>query len=133
EVELVCTLNKDRTLDPSLNGLQVSQTGGPAQAAALACLGSSEGHARVLEALASPREDEVQIAQAYLRHRPITDDRELREAVRGIVRMKSPTAQARVLETLARFHISDHEIQADLARLFAQSSSLPVQRAIAEG
>ncbi len=132
EVDLICTLNRDRALDPALNTMQVAQIARPAQAAALACLGSSEGHARVLEALASPREDEVQIAQAYLRHRPITDDSELREVVRGIVRMKSPAAQARALETLARFHISDREIQADLARLFAQSTSLPVQRAIAE-
>jgi len=133
EVDLVCTLNRDRTLDTSLNRLQVSQGNrGPARSAALACLGSSEGHARMLKALASPEEGEVQIAQAYLRHRPITDEKELREVARGIVRMKSPMAQARALETLARHHVSDRQVQDELVGLFTRSSSLPVQRAIAE-
>ena len=133
EVDLVCSLNKDGTLDTSLNRLKVSQVAQrTAQSAALACHGSFEGRARVIGALASTREDEVQIAQAYLRHRPITDEKELRDVTRGIVRMKSPAAQARALETLARFHISDPEVQADLARLFVQSNSIAVQRAIAE-
>ena len=133
EVDLVCTLNRDRTLDPSLNRLQVSQaTAGPARSAALACLGSSEGHARMLKALASAEESEVQIAQAYLRHRPITDETELREVARGIARMKSPSAQARALETLARHHVSDPQVHDELVGLFTRSSSLPVQRAIAE-
>jgi hypothetical protein len=131
EVDLVCTLNRDRALDSSLNRLQVSETG-PAQSAALACLGSREGHARMLKALASPEESEVQIAQAYLRHRPIRDEQELRDVARGIVRMKSPAAQVRALETLARLHVSDRDIQDELVSLFTRSTSLPVQRAIAE-
>ena len=52
--------------------------------------------------------------------------------VRGIARTKSPAAQARALETLARLHVSDPVSQDELTRLFAQSTSLPVQRAIAE-
>jgi hypothetical protein len=131
EVDLVCTLNRDRALDASINRLQVAQPG-PAQSAALACLGSQEAHARMLKALASPQESEVQIAQAYLRHRPITDDNELREVVREIARANSPAAQARALETVARLHVSDRETQDELARMFATSTSLPVQRAIAE-
>jgi hypothetical protein len=133
EVDLVCALNRDGSLAPALNGLQLARAGArTAQQAALACLGSSADRSRVLEALASPREEDVRIAQAYLRHRPITDEKELRDVARGIVRMKSPAAQARALETLARLHVSDSEIQADLTRLFAQSPSPAVQRAIAE-
>lgn len=133
EVDLICTLNRDRSLDPALNRLQVlGSSDQPAQSAALACLGSSDGRARVLKALASPREDDVQIAQAYLRHRPITDSSELREVARSIVRMKGSGAQARALETLARLHVSDGEIVDELANLFAQSPSVTVQRAIAE-
>jgi HEAT repeat protein len=86
----------------------------------------------MLKALASPEESDVQIAQAYLRHRPITDERELREVARGIVRMKSPAAQARALETLARHHVSDPQVHDELVGLFTRSTSLPVQRAIAE-
>ena len=131
EVDLVCTLNKDRSLDRALDRLQV-QSGRPAQAAALACLGNPDGHARTLRALASAHDGEVQIAQAYLRHRPITDGKELREVAFGIARMKGSGAQVRALETLARLHVSDREILDELARLFAQSQSAQVQRAIAE-
>jgi hypothetical protein len=133
EVDLVCTLNRDRALDAALNKLQVSRSSvKPAQAAALACLGSTDAHAQVLKALASPREEEVQIAQAYLRHRPITDEHELRDVARGIARMKSVAAQARALEALARLHVTDRQVLDELARLFTQSASPQVQRAIAE-
>jgi hypothetical protein len=133
EVDLVCTLNKDRALDPALARIHVPQsTPKTEHAAALACLGSTDSHARVLKALASPQEAEVQIAQAYLRHRPITDQKELREVALGIARMKGSGAQARALETLARLHVSDREVLDELARLFKQSTSLHVQRAIAE-
>ena len=133
EVDLVCTLNKDRALDPALGRVQVTQSNPKtAHAAALACLGSADSHARVLKALASSQEAEVQIAQAYLRHRPITDQRELREVALGIARMKGSGAQARALETLARLHVSDGEVLDELERLFKHSTSLSVQRAIAE-
>jgi hypothetical protein len=133
EVDLVCTLNKDRALDPALNRLQIAQSPNrTAQAAAFACLGSSEGHARTLRALASVHEADVQIAQAYLRHRPVADSSELRELAFGIARMKGSSAQARALETLARLHVSDRAILDELARLFSQSGSAQIQRAIAE-
>ena len=133
EVDLVCTLNQDRALDPALARIHVTQSRPKtAHAAALACLGSADSHARVLKALASPQEADVQIAQAYLRHRPITDPKELREVALGIARMKGSGAQARALETLARLHVSDREVLDELARLFKQSTSLHVQRAIAE-
>jgi hypothetical protein len=52
--------------------------------------------------------------------------------VAGIVAMKAPAAQARALEALARLHLNDPEALDALAKLFARSHSLAVQRAIAE-
>ena len=72
------------------------------------------------------------VAQGYLRHRPVSDATELREIAQGIVRMKGVAAQVRALETLARLHVTDREVLDELARLFRQSTSLQVQRAIAE-
>ncbi len=134
EVELICDLNKERELDPALQrvGHSPASAAKPAHAAALACLGSKEARARVLGALASPDEGEVQIAQAYLRHRPITDPAELRSVALGVARMKGSGAQVRALETLARHHVTDREILDELIRLFAQTRSPAVQRAIAE-
>ena len=100
--------------------------------AARACLGSVESRASMLRALASPREDDVQIAQAYLRHRPITDANELRTVALGVARMAQSGAQVRALETLARHHIADREILEELMRLYAQATAVSVQRAIAE-
>jgi len=133
EVDLVCALNRDRALDTSLNRLQVAQSNARiAQSAALACLGSADARARMLKAVASANDADVQIAQAYLRHRPVSDATELREIAQGIVRMKGVAAQVRALETLARLHVKDREVLDELARLFRQSTSLQVQRAIAE-
>ena len=105
---------------------------GHGAAAALACLGNPESHARTVRALASADEAEVQVAQAYLRHRPLADPAELRAAVSGIAKMKASPAQARALEALARLHVTDAAALDELARLFARSTSLAVQRAIAE-
>jgi len=103
-----------------------------AQAAGLACLGSKEARARVVGALASSDETEVQVAQAYLRHRPITDGSELRGAALRIAQMSGTAAQVRAIETLARLHVSDREVLDELARLYARTPSPAVQRAIAE-
>lgn len=134
EVDLICSMNRDRDLDRELHRLKVSKlpVNDTAYAAARACLGSSEGRARVLRALASPRDQDVQIAQAYLRHHPITDTTELHAVAKGIAHMAGSAAQVRALETLARQHISDREILDELARLFVQATSVSVQRAIAE-
>jgi hypothetical protein len=99
--------------------------------AARACLGSGEARSGVLRALASRDDGDVQIAQAYLRHHPI-DAAELRPAVARVAAMPASSAQVRALETLARQHIADPAALEDLARLFARSGSLAVQRAIAE-
>ena len=46
--------------------------------------------------------------------------------------MPDSAAQVRALETLARHHISDRETLEALTRLYAQATSVNVQRAIAE-
>jgi hypothetical protein len=133
EVDMICALNSDRALDAELTRFSVARLAGtPANAAALACLGSIDSRARVLDALLSSDEGEVQVAQAYLRHRPLADGAEMRSVVAGIARMKAAAAQARALETLARHHVTDAPTLADLAQLFARSTHLRVQRAIAE-
>jgi hypothetical protein len=132
EVELLCTLNQDRALDKALAGVAKLQPRSAAQSAGLACLGSDTGRARVLRALASDDDDEVQAAQAYLRHRPITELAELRETAARIARMKRTAAQVRALETLARHHIADRATLDELTRLFSRTPSAMVQRAVAE-
>ena len=133
EVELICALNDGHELDQERHRLKPS----PAQAdkvdnaAALACLGSAHGRARVLLALTSPDDDEVQIAQVYLSHRPITDVDELRVVASGITRMTRSGAQVRALDTLARHRLSDRQSLNELARLFPAAGSVDVQRAIA--
>jgi hypothetical protein len=132
EVELICTLNRERGLDESLQKVAALRTGKVAQTAGMACLGSAEARARVLRALASADESEVQIAQAYLRHHPIDDSAELRKVARDVTRMKGSAAQVRALATLARQRIADREIIDELSRLFARTGSIEVQRAVAE-
>ncbi|HET7731396.1 MAG TPA: hypothetical protein VFK48_15310 [Usitatibacter sp.] len=132
EVDLICTLNRERALDAALGEVATARARGAAGSGALACLGSDEDRRRVLAALASEEEAEVQAAQAYLRHRPITDAAELRQVAFGIARMKGTAAQVRALETLARHHVADAEVIGELGRLFARTASAAVQRAIAE-
>ena len=131
EVELICDLNKERELDGALARVGTPRAG-TAQDAALACLGSPERRSRVIRAVSSTNEGDVQIAQAYLRHRPITDDAELRALADGIVKMKVPGAQVRALEVLARHRVSDRAILEELTRLFVATKSPSVQGAIAE-
>jgi hypothetical protein len=133
DVDLVCTLNKDHELDQELRSLQLSpvQANKVAHAAVLACLGNTEAHARVLGALTSPDDEDVQIAQAYLHRRPIADAAELRGVATGVVRMNGSDAQVHALDTLARLSLSDRESLEALARLFPLAKSLTVQRAIA--
>jgi hypothetical protein len=133
DVDLACTLNKSHELDEGLDRLQMSPTQAerPASAAILACLGSTESHARVLRALTSSNDDDVHVAQVYLRHRPITDANELRALTADVARMTDAKAQARALDTLAGQGITDRESLEDLTRLFAQAGSGGVQLAIA--
>jgi hypothetical protein len=133
EVDQVCALNKDHDLDRELDRLQLpaSQSAKVPQAAILACLGSADGHARVLQALTSPNDAEAQIAQVYLRHRPIDDPDELRAVASSVARMNGSDAKVRALETLARLRLSDRESLETLARLYPVAESPGVQTAIA--
>jgi hypothetical protein len=133
EVDLVCVLNKDHGLDQELDRLQLSpaQASKVSNAAVLACLGNEDARAQVLLALTSPNDEEVQIAQVYLRHQPIADVNELRIVAAGIARMNGSNAQVRALDTLAHQHLSDPESLEELARLFPLAESVGVQTAIA--
>jgi hypothetical protein len=133
EVGLACALNKDHELDQELHRLQLApaQADKVTNAGVLACLGSTEAHARVLRALTSPNDEEVQIAQVYLHYWPISDPTELRGVATGIARMNGSDAQVRALDTLARYHLSDRESLEELTRLFPRAKSVNVQRAIA--
>jgi hypothetical protein len=133
EVDLICGLNRDRSLDGEGQRLAAAAIrSGRAADAALACLGDSSSRTRILAALASRDEGEVQLAQAYLRHQPINDAGELRSVALDVARMDGSPAQARALEVLARHHIADDAVLERLALVFTQTRSLPVQRAIAE-
>jgi hypothetical protein len=132
EVDLICTLNRDGGLDGEAGHLEIRPVMAGAADAALACLGHGESRARVLQSLMSRDEREVQVAQAYLRHRPITDSEELRGLALGIARMDTAGAQARALDGLARLRIADREVLEELTRLFMRTRSLAVQRALAE-
>lgn len=133
EVDLVCS--RHRETEPTLaRRVLASGAARPAKAthnAVLACLGSAEAHERTLRALTSPHDDDVAIAQVYLRHRPLAERAELRAVAAGIARMPGAAAQVRAIETLARQRITDPESLAEIARLFPQARSLEVQRAIA--
>jgi len=133
EVDLVCTSQRDA--EPAL-ARALQATGAPrpavvAHSAVLACLGNTEAHERTVQALTSAQDEDVAVAQAYLRHRPLADLGELRSLAAGIGRMTAAAAQVRALETLGRQRLADAQSLQEIARLFPQARSLEVQRAIA--
>jgi len=133
EIGLICSLNGNHELDEESYRLALSrsQADEVTNAAALACLGSAEGRARVLLALTSQVDAEVKISEVYLGQRPITDVDEIRVVASGITRMTGSGAQVRALDTLARHRLSDRQSLDDLALLFPVTESIDVQRAIA--
>ncbi len=134
EVDLACTLNQDGALAGELARVsgRAEATRGVGTAAVLACLGSDAARARVLAALASPDDKDVELAQLYLQHHPIEDPAEVRALVAEVTAMPPSEAQVRALGALARLHIADRGILDELAQAFAQAKSVQVQRAIAE-
>lgn len=132
EVDLACTRGAAdggaSSIAPA--AAMALKTGKVAAAAAMACLGSPEAHAHVVKAVTSASPDDIAIAQAYLRRRPLANDGELRAVASGIGRMTSPEAQVRALESLTRQRL-DAESLRDIARLFPLAKSVDVQRAIA--
>jgi hypothetical protein len=133
EIELVCSLAAanaaslvpDRQPDAALRG-------GMARAAAMACLGDGAARMRVLAALSSSHERDVQAAQVYLRHRPVSDAIELLALARAIAAMTGAAAQVRALDTFGRLRVADAQVSQVLQGAFAAATSLGVQRAIAE-
>jgi len=133
EVDLACTLNQDNDLSGSFDPLLAPgvKPDDVPHAAVRACLGSAEGRTRTLAGLVSPVEADVQIARAYLRHRPITDAAELRQVTKNIIRMPPSESQVRALGALGRHYVADREILDMLVGLFAETPSWPVQTAVA--
>jgi len=133
EVDLVCTRNANGELDDARQRLQLAaaQADKLANAAVLACLGSAEDRVRTLRGLTSPRYDDVEIAQVYMRHRPIADVAELRTVTKGIAHMDASPAQVRALDALAGLRLSDPPSLDMLTRLYPHAKTVDVQRAIA--
>jgi hypothetical protein len=133
EVDLVCARDKDPDLGRALLGLPAAspRNGKVANAAMLACLGNSDAHARMLQALTSPDDSEVSIAQVYLRHRPLSDATDLRAITARIARMPRAEGQVHALDALAGQGLADPQSLEELARLFPVARSVQVQRAIA--
>ena len=85
----------------------------------------------MLAALTSPRDEDVRIAQVYLRHRPIDNPRDLRLVAQGITEMQNADVQVRALDTLAAHRLSDPVTIEALAKLFSSAETAGVQSAIA--
>ncbi len=133
EVDLVCAMPAQQ--DPA-EAQQVLASGAVrpadvAHSAVLACLGNAEAHDRTIRALTGLRDEDVAIAQVYLRHRPLAGVQELRAVTADIGRMGAGGAQVRALETLARQRLADPQSLRDIADLFPLARSLDAQRAIA--
>jgi hypothetical protein len=133
EVDLVCETHNghDPSLAQQVLATGAAQPGNVAHSAALACLGSAPAHERTVRALTSSNDDDVAMAQVYLRHRPLADVGELRTITSGIGRMTAPDAQVRALEALSKQRLADAQSLQEIAGLFPRARSLAVQRAIA--
>ncbi|GAB3760648.1 hypothetical protein GCM10028796_09600 [Ramlibacter monticola] len=133
EVNLACAGGPPDGKDPAVQAMAAGalKSGKIAPAAAMACLGSIEAHARVVRALTSADAGDIAMAQAYLRHRPLADVQDLRTVATGIARMPAADAQVAALETLSRQRLTDPDSLREIARLFPLAKSVQVQRAIA--
>lgn len=133
ELNLACRLNRDHRLDAGAGRRAAAPDplDDLAHAALRACLGSADDRALVLQGLLGPDEQDARIAQAYLRHRPITDAAELRRVTEDIARMDPTEAQVRALDALARHYVSDRAVLERLVRLYAETPSPSVQSAVA--
>lgn len=129
DVDFVCRLNANRALDGARATLPGATDAG--HAGVLACLGDKDQRERLLQALTSPQDADVQIAQSYLQYRPISDVSELRNVADAIARMSDVSAQVRALDTLADHRVTDPQALGELARLFPVARTIDVQRAIA--
>jgi hypothetical protein len=133
EVDLVCASHpgRDATVAQQVLATGSARAADLTHSAALACLGNPQAHERTVRALASANDEEVAIAQIYLRYRTLTDIGELRAVTTNIGRMNEGGAQLRALETLARQRLADPQSLQAIASLFPRARSLEAQRAIA--
>ena len=133
EVDLACESPHGREpgLARQLLATGTPRTGNVAHSAVLACLGDTEAHKRSVRALTSSSDEDLAIAQAYLRRRPLADVGELRAVTAEIARMTAASAQVRALESLARQRLADTHSLQEIAGLFPKANSLELQRAIA--
>jgi hypothetical protein len=133
EVDLACAANRGGALDGAY--ARLDPPNGPVDlptAALRACLGSGEDRPRVLDALASVRDADVRIAQAYVGQRPLSGVEEVRKVTLAITQMREPEAQARALQALGRYQLSDPESLEALTRLYPEAPSWALQVAIAD-
>ena len=133
DVDLACALNQDGELSRDADHIHLAraQAGSVAHAALLACLGDRRAHAIVLKALTGADEKDAQVAQVYLRHRPLEAGFDLHQITRTAARMGSSDAQVRALTALTSYRLSDRESLEELLRAFAMTKSVDVQRAVA--
>jgi hypothetical protein len=133
DVHLACQLSADHGLDGRLGIAPEPATAAadPGHAAMRACLGSAGDRSRTLAALLGPDEVDVQLAQAYLRHRPVADAAELRTLTDGVAGMPPGAAQVRALEALGRHYVSDRLVLERLLELYERTPSAQVQSALA--
>lgn len=134
EVDLACNVAHGAALEGAIGGIRAipASLHPVADAAVLACFGDGAARERIVAALASPEDKDVELAQLYLQHHPIGDGGELRALAGEVTRMPPSAAQVRAFGALARLHIADRGIVDELARAFSESKSVKVQRAIAE-
>jgi hypothetical protein len=129
DVDFACKLDVAHALDATRATLAPPKDVG--QAAIRGCLGDDAQRTALLGALTSADPADVQIAQVYLGYHPIAGVAELREIASAIGTMRDTRAQVRALDTLADHRVSDPETLADITRLFEETRSIEVQRAIA--
>jgi hypothetical protein len=132
DVDLACRLDDEHRLESALPALVASIPAPPSvgQSAILACLGSAEARARVVPALLSVRDSDFQMADVYLRRRPLTEA-QLRDVTAEIANAEDARVQVRALGALAAQHLSDPDSLRELARLFPVAQTPGVQVAIA--
>jgi hypothetical protein len=133
EVDLVCGRPASAAASAAAKALPAVATrrSSVADAAVLACLGDEDRRAEVLRALTAGSDDDLAIAQIYLRYRPLAGAEEQRELASAVTRMTPSNAQVRALDTLAAQRLADPDSLTELARLYAQARSAATQRAIA--
>lgn len=131
EVDLVCALNAEGDFDAYRASIAPAAAETSGHDAALGCLGSASHRTRMLRAMTSANERDIEMAEVYFQHRPITAVDELRAVTSGIAGMQRAEAQVRALHALSRQRVTDGDGLAELARLFPVAGTIAAQRAIA--